>query len=68
MHGGEPTAGTLLEHDLAAVGQRVPPLGDHRVAIDASDIEDRIGAPAKGSRGSMKHPSCEVLLSKVAPS
>ena len=45
MHRGEPAAGALLERGLAAVGERIPQLGDHRVAIDASGIEDRIGAP-----------------------
>jgi tripartite-type tricarboxylate transporter receptor subunit TctC len=46
MHRGEPAAGALLERGLAAVGERIPQLRDHRVAIDASGIEDRIGAPA----------------------
>src|SRR5262244_1335953 len=45
MHCGEPAAGALLERGLAAVGKRIPQLRDHRVAIDASGIEDRIGAP-----------------------
>src|SRR6185312_8891535 len=36
VHRGEPAAGALLERGLAAVGERVPELGDHRVAIEAS--------------------------------
>src|SRR5258708_8689322 len=45
MHRGEPAGGALLERGLASVGERVPQLGDHGVAIEASGIEDRIGAP-----------------------
>ena len=45
MHRGEPATGALLERGLAAVSEPIPQLRDHRVAIEASGIEDGIGAP-----------------------
>src|SRR5215469_3009146 len=41
---GEPAAGALLQGRLAASGDGVPQLGDHRAAMGAAGFEDRVGA------------------------
>src|SRR5881396_139328 len=40
---GQPTAGPLLEGGLLAGRDGIPELGDHRAAIRATGIQDRVG-------------------------
>src|SRR5262245_943026 len=42
---GQAAAGPLLERRLFAGSERVPQLGDHRAAVGAAGVEDRIGPP-----------------------
>src|SRR4029077_925038 len=42
---GQPATGALFEGGPLAGSDRVPQLGDHRAAVDAPGVEDRIGPP-----------------------
>src|SRR4030095_1982483 len=42
VDGGQPAAGPLLEGSLLAGRDRVPELGDHRAAVDASGVQYRV--------------------------
>src|SRR2546430_1381049 len=43
VDGGQPAAGPLLEGSLLAGRGRVPELGDHRAAVDASGVQYGVG-------------------------
>src|SRR5262249_13320583 len=45
VHRGQPAAGPLLESGLAPGRDGVPELGDHRAAVDAAGVQDRVGPP-----------------------
>src|SRR3954451_9381766 len=42
---GQAAAGPLLERRLFSASERVPQLGDHRAAVGAAGVEDRVGPP-----------------------